>query len=175
MFDLEGSETKCLIRRLKLHLVTLSFRWHHCHLLLFAQCWQRAAAKLCLPRTLLLVRALALQPHISSALCTWYMGLGSGLWGCGLCSQGVAAAGRMLRLVLCFLTEIEAKKACDWLRAAGFPQYAQLYEGESCLLPLTLLSTCPEPLSHPDSKGGAGTAPTAPGRGGERGDCSLIM
>ncbi|PKU33541.1 star-related lipid transfer protein 8 isoform x2 [Limosa lapponica baueri] len=24
--------------------------------------------------------------------------------------------------------EIEAKKACDWLRAAGFPQYAQLYE-----------------------------------------------
>lgn len=26
-------------------------------------------------------------------------------------------------------TEIEAKEACDWLRAAGFPQYAQLYEG----------------------------------------------
>ncbi|XP_054845484.1 rho GTPase-activating protein 7 isoform X2 [Eublepharis macularius] len=24
--------------------------------------------------------------------------------------------------------EIEAKEACDWLRAAGFPQYAQLYE-----------------------------------------------
>uniref|UniRef100_A0A8C5QJK8 StAR related lipid transfer domain containing 8 n=1 Tax=Leptobrachium leishanense TaxID=445787 RepID=A0A8C5QJK8_9ANUR len=24
--------------------------------------------------------------------------------------------------------DIEAKKACDWLRAAGFPQYAQLYE-----------------------------------------------
>ncbi|XP_053555006.1 stAR-related lipid transfer protein 8 isoform X2 [Bombina bombina] len=24
--------------------------------------------------------------------------------------------------------EVEAKKACDWLRAAGFPQYAQLYE-----------------------------------------------
>jgi len=33
--------------------------------------------------------------------------------------------------VLCFcpLPEIEAKEACDWLRAAGFPQYAQLYEG----------------------------------------------
>lgn len=29
---------------------------------------------------------------------------------------------------LCF-SEIEAKEACDWLRAAGFPQYAQLYEG----------------------------------------------
>uniref|UniRef100_A0A7N8XPJ2 StAR-related lipid transfer protein 13 n=1 Tax=Mastacembelus armatus TaxID=205130 RepID=A0A7N8XPJ2_9TELE len=27
----------------------------------------------------------------------------------------------------CF-PEIEAKEACDWLRAAGFPQYAQLYE-----------------------------------------------
>ncbi|XP_009577315.1 PREDICTED: uncharacterized protein LOC104077705 [Fulmarus glacialis] len=24
--------------------------------------------------------------------------------------------------------KIEAKEACDWLRAAGFPQYAQLYE-----------------------------------------------
>lgn len=29
------------------------------------------------------------------------------------------------------LAEIEAKEACDWLRAAGFPQYAQLYEGNS--------------------------------------------
>uniref|UniRef100_A0A8C9FEV3 StAR-related lipid transfer protein 13 n=1 Tax=Pavo cristatus TaxID=9049 RepID=A0A8C9FEV3_PAVCR len=26
------------------------------------------------------------------------------------------------------LAEIEAKEACDWLRAAGFPQYAQFYE-----------------------------------------------
>ncbi|XP_062379616.1 rho GTPase-activating protein 7 isoform X2 [Sardina pilchardus] len=26
------------------------------------------------------------------------------------------------------LTQIEAKEACNWLRAAGFPQYAQLYE-----------------------------------------------
>ncbi|XP_062991247.1 rho GTPase-activating protein 7 isoform X2 [Elgaria multicarinata webbii] len=26
------------------------------------------------------------------------------------------------------LAEIEAKEACDWLQAAGFPQYAQLYE-----------------------------------------------
>lgn len=30
-----------------------------------------------------------------------------------------------------FLTEIEAKEACDWLKAAGFPQYAQLYEGNT--------------------------------------------
>uniref|UniRef100_A0A673C9Q5 StAR-related lipid transfer protein 13 n=1 Tax=Sphaeramia orbicularis TaxID=375764 RepID=A0A673C9Q5_9TELE len=26
------------------------------------------------------------------------------------------------------VSEIEAKEACDWLRAAGFPQYAQLFE-----------------------------------------------
>ncbi|XP_047932301.2 stAR-related lipid transfer protein 8 isoform X2 [Anser cygnoides] len=32
--------------------------------------------------------------------------------------------------------EIEAKKACDWLRAAGFPQYAQLYEDS--LFPLDI-------------------------------------
>jgi hypothetical protein len=31
---------------------------------------------------------------------------------------------------LFFVTEIEAKEACKWLRAAGFPQYAQMYEGE---------------------------------------------
>lgn len=85
--------------------------------------------------------------------------------GSGLCSWGVAVAGGMLRLVLCFLTETEAKKACDWLRAAGFPQYAQLYEGESCLLPLTLLRTCSEPDLIQIPKGAAGTAPTAPGRG----------
>ncbi|KAI2656363.1 StAR-related lipid transfer protein 13 [Labeo rohita] len=29
--------------------------------------------------------------------------------------------------ILC-VAEIEAKEACDWLRAAGFPQYAQLFE-----------------------------------------------
>ncbi|MGH0184709.1 UNVERIFIED_CONTAM: hypothetical protein FKN15_016109, partial [Acipenser sinensis] len=27
-----------------------------------------------------------------------------------------------------FISEIETKEACDWLRAAGFPQYAQLFE-----------------------------------------------
>ncbi|XP_061301567.1 stAR-related lipid transfer protein 8 isoform X2 [Pezoporus flaviventris] len=32
--------------------------------------------------------------------------------------------------------ETEAKKACDWLRAAGFPQYAQLYEDS--LFPLDI-------------------------------------
>lgn len=28
-----------------------------------------------------------------------------------------------------FFSEIEATEACKWLRAAGFPQYAQMYEG----------------------------------------------
>lgn len=42
-----------------------------------------------------------------------------------------------------FFTELEAKEACDWLRAAGFPQYAQLYEGKSLNLPSCLVSlTC---------------------------------
>ncbi|XP_061454391.1 stAR-related lipid transfer protein 8 isoform X2 [Rhineura floridana] len=34
--------------------------------------------------------------------------------------------------------ETEAKKACDWLRAAGFPQYAQLYK--ESLFPLDITS-----------------------------------
>lgn len=33
-----------------------------------------------------------------------------------------------------FVAEADAKKACHWLRAAGFPQYAQLYEGKQDLL-----------------------------------------
>ncbi|KAK1175943.1 rho GTPase-activating protein 7-like isoform X1 [Acipenser oxyrinchus oxyrinchus] len=36
------------------------------------------------------------------------------------------------------LAEIEAKEACDWLRAAGFPQYAQLYEDS--LFPMEIAS-----------------------------------
>lgn len=44
------------------------------------------------------------------------------------------------------VAEIEAKEACDWLRAAGFPQYAQLFEGntsphEKLLLNLTNVIT----------------------------------
>lgn len=38
------------------------------------------------------------------------------------------------------LAEIEAVEACKWLRAAGFPQYAQMYEGKLHALPsLTIL------------------------------------
>ncbi|KAG3294694.1 DLC1 Rho GTPase activating protein, transcript variant X1 [Ictidomys tridecemlineatus] len=36
------------------------------------------------------------------------------------------------------LTQIEAKEACDWLRATGFPQYAQLYE--DLLFPIDITS-----------------------------------
>lgn len=32
------------------------------------------------------------------------------------------------------ITEIEAGEACKWLRAAGFPQYAQMYEGKRVIL-----------------------------------------
>ncbi|XP_043828449.1 rho GTPase-activating protein 7 isoform X2 [Dromiciops gliroides] len=37
------------------------------------------------------------------------------------------------------LAEIEAKEACDWLRAAGFPQYAQLYEDLLFPIDITLV------------------------------------
>nr|XP_056711240.1 rho GTPase-activating protein 7 isoform X1 [Euleptes europaea] len=37
------------------------------------------------------------------------------------------------------LAEIEAKEACDWLRAAGFPQYAQLYEDLIFPIDITLV------------------------------------
>ncbi|ROT70318.1 putative rho GTPase-activating protein 7 [Penaeus vannamei] len=33
-------------------------------------------------------------------------------------------------LVFVNLWQLEALEACKWLRAAGFPQYAQMYEGE---------------------------------------------
>ncbi|TTC00283.1 Rho GTPase-activating protein 7 [Bagarius yarrelli] len=34
------------------------------------------------------------------------------------------------------LSEIEAKEACEWLRAAGFPQYAQLFK--NCHIPIDI-------------------------------------
>ncbi|KAI1903561.1 hypothetical protein AGOR_G00028450 [Albula goreensis] len=34
------------------------------------------------------------------------------------------------------ITKIEAKEACDWLRAAGFPQYAQLFK--DCRFPIDI-------------------------------------
>lgn len=87
-------------------------------------------------------------------------GLGRrGSWeGAGWCWRGASLLpGGMLKQLLCFLSEIEAKKACDWLRAAGFPQYAQLYEGESCLLlliPVPALHRVSYPLSQSHTEGG---------------------
>ncbi|XP_032303259.1 rho GTPase-activating protein 7-like isoform X2 [Coturnix japonica] len=37
-------------------------------------------------------------------------------------------AGRDAALVVRSMAELEAREACAWLRAAGFPQYAQLFE-----------------------------------------------
>ena len=52
-------------------------------------------------------------------------------------------------------TEIEAKEACDWLRAAGFPQYAQLYEGNTAtalqIFPLAHLHLLAPTVSLPTS------------------------
>ncbi|XP_053559909.1 rho GTPase-activating protein 7 [Bombina bombina] len=42
------------------------------------------------------------------------------------------------KLDIMILTQIEAKEASDWLRAAGFPQYAQLYE--DLLFPIDIAS-----------------------------------
>ncbi|GAA6087203.1 stAR-related lipid transfer protein 13-like isoform X2 [Tachysurus ichikawai] len=35
------------------------------------------------------------------------------------------------------VAEIEAKEACEWLRAAGFPQYAQLFEDSQFPIDIT--------------------------------------
>lgn len=67
------------------------------------------------------------------------------------CIPRVACLQHLLTFFLClslFLSpvlEAEAKKACRWLRATGFPKYAQLFEGKvtqrfplpnpSCLIP----------------------------------------
>lgn len=50
---------------------------------------------------------------------------------------------------LYLFTEIEAKEACDWLKAAGFPQYAQLYEGNTLFLNWTCFLVFIIYFSHP--------------------------
>lgn len=49
----------------------------------------------------------------------------------GAPQQNRSVTVRLTTFFLLYVSEIEAKEACDWLRAAGFPQYAQLYEGTS--------------------------------------------
>uniref|UniRef100_A0A674N2N6 Uncharacterized protein n=1 Tax=Takifugu rubripes TaxID=31033 RepID=A0A674N2N6_TAKRU len=36
-----------------------------------------------------------------------------------------------IQRILSLFTELEAKEACDWRKAAGFPQYAQIYFTDS--------------------------------------------
>lgn len=46
------------------------------------------------------------------------------------------------------VTEIEAQEACKWLRAAGFPQYAQMYEGESRIFLSANVLLVPKTITH---------------------------
>ncbi|KAK3560399.1 hypothetical protein QTP86_008480 [Hemibagrus guttatus] len=46
----------------------------------------------------------------------------------------IIARQQLLRRIA---AEIEAKEACEWLRAAGFPQYAQLFEDSQFPIDIT--------------------------------------
>ncbi|XP_052448633.1 stAR-related lipid transfer protein 8 isoform X4 [Carassius gibelio] len=48
--------------------------------------------------------------------------------------------------------ELEAKEACDWLRAAGFPQYAQLYEASLFPIEISAVRRDHEFLDHDSLK-----------------------
>lgn len=50
-------------------------------------------------------------------------------------------------LYLFLFSEIEAKEACDWLRAAGFPQYAQLFKSKHLFPKLFVVINCDN--THP--------------------------
>ena len=62
--------------------------------------------------------------------------IGASLLEVQVCIPRVACRQHLLTFFLClslFLSsvlEAEAKKACRWLRATGFPKYAQLFEGK---------------------------------------------
>ncbi|XP_026104700.1 stAR-related lipid transfer protein 13-like isoform X3 [Carassius auratus] len=49
-------------------------------------------------------------------------------------------------------SELEAKEACDWLRAAGFPQYAQLYEASLFPIEISAVTRDHEFLDHDSLK-----------------------
>ncbi|KAJ8281298.1 hypothetical protein GJAV_G00065940 [Gymnothorax javanicus] len=46
------------------------------------------------------------------------------------------------------LTQIEAKEACDWLRAAGFPQYVQLFEDSHFPIDISSVTSDHDFLDH---------------------------
>lgn len=51
-------------------------------------------------------------------------------WSAGLITTWSVNLSLTNILFLCY-TELEALEACYWLKAAGFPQYAQAYEGNT--------------------------------------------
>ncbi|XP_032446752.1 stAR-related lipid transfer protein 13 isoform X1 [Xiphophorus hellerii] len=58
------------------------------------------------------------------------------------CSSSTGTKARNKKMMFHKMTkaagaEIEAKEACDWLRAAGFPQYAQLFEDSQFPIDIT--------------------------------------
>lgn len=53
-----------------------------------------------------------------------------GLLRANICPLKVGGAGNQPCPPFFLFAEIEAKEACDWLRAAGFPQYVQLFKGK---------------------------------------------
>uniref|UniRef100_A0A3Q2UU39 StAR-related lipid transfer protein 13 n=1 Tax=Haplochromis burtoni TaxID=8153 RepID=A0A3Q2UU39_HAPBU len=57
---------------------------------------------------------------------------------CGYEAEGETSSEKMFSKVTdASGAEIEAKEACDWLRAAGFPQYAQLFEDSQFPIDIT--------------------------------------
>ena len=68
--------------------------------------------------------------------CAIFRALRESAFGHSLASTSLHVVSRRTSMVQSFQTvfllvaEIEAVEACNWLRAAGFPQYAQMYDGE---------------------------------------------
>lgn len=60
--------------------------------------------------------------------------IGPPLTNCFASTGPVCVHPRLIPLALFFPSlfdaELEATEACRWLRATGFPQYAQMYEGK---------------------------------------------
>lgn len=55
----------------------------------------------------------------------------AGLWLLSACLHAPGPISLLFDIIFVIrITEIEAAEACKWLRAAGFPQYAQMYEGK---------------------------------------------
>lgn len=58
----------------------------------------------------------------------------------------IIESNAVLFFFLAVFAEIEAKEACDWLRAAGFPQYVQLFKGKYEAVNIILCDTATQPV-----------------------------